>query len=59
MMQDVQVKLNPGLQWQKQHSTRRRFFFASKLDLKFMEEGSEILYLEPIFMVLKLGHIGK
>jgi len=25
-MQDVQVKLNPGLSWQNHHSTRRRFF---------------------------------
>jgi hypothetical protein len=32
MMQDVQVKLNPELLWQKQHSTRRRLF-TSKLDL--------------------------
>jgi hypothetical protein len=26
MMQDVQGKLNPGLTWQKQHSTRGRLF---------------------------------
>jgi len=26
LMQDVQVKLHPGLPWQKQHSTRRRLF---------------------------------
>jgi hypothetical protein len=26
MMQGVQVKLNPELLWQKQHSTRRRLF---------------------------------
>jgi hypothetical protein len=32
MMQDVHVKLNPGLSSQKQHSTRRRLF-TSKLDL--------------------------
>jgi hypothetical protein len=32
MMQDVHVKLNPELPWQKQHSTRRRLF-TSKLDL--------------------------
>jgi hypothetical protein len=32
-MQDVQVKLNPGLPWQKQHSTRRRFFSPAKADL--------------------------
>jgi hypothetical protein len=32
-MQDVQVKLNPGLSWQKQHSTRRRFFSPAEADL--------------------------
>jgi len=32
MMQDVYVRLNPGLPWQKQHSARIRFF-TSKLDL--------------------------
>jgi len=26
MMHDVHVKLNPGLQWQKLHSTRRKAF---------------------------------
>jgi len=26
MMQDVHMKLNPGLSWQKQHSTRRELF---------------------------------
>jgi hypothetical protein len=31
MMQDVHVKLNPDMPWQKQHSTRR--LFTSKLDL--------------------------
>jgi hypothetical protein len=30
-MQGVNVKLNPALPWQKQHSTRR--LFTSKLDL--------------------------
>jgi len=32
-MQDVNVKLNLGLSWQKQHSTRRWLFFTSKMDL--------------------------
>jgi hypothetical protein len=30
MMQDVHVKLNPGLPWQKQHSTKRRLFLPAK-----------------------------
>jgi hypothetical protein len=29
MMQDVHVKLNPGLPWQKQLSTRRNFFLPA------------------------------
>jgi len=33
MVQDVQVKLIPGLTWQKQHSKRRRVF-TSKFDWK-------------------------
>jgi len=31
MMQDVNGKLNPGLSWQKQLSTRRRFFSPAHL----------------------------
>jgi hypothetical protein len=38
MMQDVDMKFNLGLTWQKQHSTRWRPFFISKLDLQFKEE---------------------
>jgi hypothetical protein len=37
MMQDVSVKLNPGLTLQKQHSTRRRLF-TSKLDFNLRKE---------------------
>jgi len=36
MMQDVHVKLNPGLPWQKQHSTRRHF--TSKLNLNLRKK---------------------
>jgi hypothetical protein len=36
MMQDVHVKLNPGLPWQKQHSTRR--LFTSKLALNLWKK---------------------
>ena len=34
-MQDVHVKLNPGLSLQKQRSTRKTLFFTSKLDFNF------------------------
>jgi hypothetical protein len=37
MIQVVHVKLNPGLSWQKQRSTRRRLF-TSKLDLNLREK---------------------
>jgi len=29
MMQDVQVKLIPGLTWKKHHSTRGRLFYPA------------------------------
>ena len=35
-MEDVHVKLNPGLPWQKLHSARR--LFTSKLDLNFRKK---------------------
>jgi hypothetical protein len=38
MMEDVLVKLNPGLPWQKLHSTRRELFFISTLDLKLRKK---------------------
>ena len=49
MMQDVHVKLNPGLPWQKQHSTRKRLF-SQQFGLKFKEETSNILHLEYSFV---------
>jgi len=30
MMQEVHMKLNPGLPWQKQHSTLKRFLSPAK-----------------------------
>jgi len=38
MMEDVLAKLNPGSLWQKLHSTRRRLFFTSALDLKLRKK---------------------
>ena len=37
MMEDVRVKLNPGLPWQKLHSARRTLF-TSKLDLNLRKK---------------------
>jgi hypothetical protein len=37
MMEDVRVKLNPGLPWQNLHSTRRRLF-TSTLDLNLRKK---------------------
>jgi len=36
-MQNVNMKLNPGLPWQRQHSTRRRLF-TSKFDLNLRKK---------------------
>ena len=55
MMQGVHVKLNPVLPWQRQQSTKRKFFIQ-KHGLKFKEEASEILRLEHDSTVLKFGH---
>ena len=41
MMQDVHVRLNPGLQRDKQHSTRRRLH--QQIGFKFKEETSQML----------------
>jgi hypothetical protein len=49
MMEDVRVKLNPGLSWQKQHSKRRNSFYQ-QIGLKFEEETSKMLYLEHGFV---------
>jgi hypothetical protein len=49
MMEGVLVKLNPGLPWQKLHSTRRRTFYQ-RIVLKFEEETREMLHLEHGFV---------
>jgi len=36
-MQNAHMKLNPGLPWQRQHSTRRRLF-TSKSDLNLRKK---------------------
>jgi hypothetical protein len=47
-MEDVRVKLNPGLPWQKLRSTRRRLY--QQIGLKFEEETSKMLHLEHGFV---------
>ena len=42
------MKLNPGLPWQKLHSTRRLFY--QHIGFKFEEETSKMLYLEHGFV---------
>jgi hypothetical protein len=46
MMQDIHVKLDPGLPWQKQRSTRR----DQQTGLKFKVEATEMLQLEHSFV---------
>jgi len=43
-MQDVHIKINPELPWQKQLSTRR--LFHQQTGLNFKEENSKVLNLE-------------
>jgi hypothetical protein len=47
-MQDVHMKINPELPWQKQLSNGR--IITSKLDLNFKEENSNVLNLECSFV---------
>jgi hypothetical protein len=49
MMEGVRVKLNPGLPWQKLHSTTRRNFLQANW-ISFEEETSEVLHLERGFV---------
>ena len=37
MVQDIQMKLNPGLPWQKQHS-KRRGLFSTPIGLNLREK---------------------
>jgi hypothetical protein len=43
------VKFNPGLLWQKQHSTVRKLF-QQQTGRKFKEDTSEVLYLGHSFV---------
>jgi hypothetical protein len=45
-MQDVYIKSNPVLSWQKQNAKRKRNFSPEKLDLKYEEEASKKLLLD-------------
>ena len=48
-MQDVHLKLNPGLLCQEQHS-KNKTLFTTKLYLKFKEKTTETLHLEHSFV---------
>jgi len=48
--QNVHVKLNPGLPWKKQLSTKRRLFFQRKIGITFKEDTSKVLHLEHRFV---------
>ena len=41
MMKDIRTKLNPGLPWRKQHSTKRRIFLTSKVGLNLRKKPVE------------------
>ena len=49
MMEDVRVKLNPGLPWQKLRSKKEESLYQQN-GLKFEEETSKMLHLEHGFV---------
>jgi hypothetical protein len=46
MMQDVQVKLNPGLPRPPKFNKKKKFSFYQQIGLKFKEETCEVLLVE-------------
>jgi hypothetical protein len=52
MLEDVIVKLNPGLLWQKLHITRRGLFFTRKMGLELRKKLVKCYIWS---MVLKIG----
>jgi hypothetical protein len=46
MMQDVNDKSNSGVSWRKKKKKRKRNFSPEKMDLKFEEEASNMLFLD-------------
>jgi hypothetical protein len=54
-MQDTRVKMNHGLPWKKQRSTRRRILFHQQIGYKFEEETCRVLFLCGI----EIGHFEK
>jgi hypothetical protein len=46
------VKLNPGLAWQKQHSTEECYFHQQS-GLTFKEESRKMLHLEQNFVLFR------
>ena len=57
-MQDINVKLNPGLAWR--NNIQEEKYFHQQIVLKFKEETSEVLLLGAwLCMELELGHFGK
>ena len=49
MMQDVHVKLNPGLPWQSSIQ-REEDYFHQQNELKFKKETSKVLHMEHSFV---------
>jgi hypothetical protein len=49
-MQDLHVKLNPGLPWQKQHFQHEDDSFHQYDGLKLKEETGEVLHMQHSFL---------
>jgi len=62
MMEDVRVKLNPGLSWQKAAFNKKKTLFTSKLDLNLRKKlvkcyiWSMALYGTETWMLQAVDH---
>jgi hypothetical protein len=56
-MENVLVKLNPGLLWEKLHLTRRGLYFINKMNLDLRKKPVKCYIWGIALYVLKLGRL--
>jgi hypothetical protein len=59
MMQDIHVKLNLVLPWQKQHSNNNKILFTSELDLNLRKKVVKCYIWGVTSYDAEIGHFGK
>ena len=59
MLQDVHMKLNPGLPMAKAAFNKKETVFTQKTELKFKEETSKLLHLEHSLYGAETGTLWK